>query len=234
MALYHIEELKLISHDEKFISIGATATLSEFEEYIELHLPEMARMLHLFASPQIKNQATLIGNVMNASPIADTTAFLMVSDAQVELQSELGTRNVVLKDFYLGYKKLDIRKDEIVTKIKIPLLIPNEKIRLYKVSMRKDLDISAVTFAARIVFEGKKMSQVKIALGGVAGVVVRLYEIEKMLTGNIFSEELFKNTANSLEKYINPISDLRASKEYRLLVSKNFFKKFAFEVGSEL
>lgn len=123
-------------------------TLTEFEEYIEAHVPDMAKLLHIFASPQIKNQATLIGNVVNASPIADTIPFLMVSDAVVELQSSTGTRDIILKDFYVGYKKLNISASEIVTKIKIPLLAKNEVTRLYKVSMRKDLDISAVTFAA--------------------------------------------------------------------------------------
>lgn len=234
MALYHIEELGKISHDTKFISVGATVTLTEFEEYVEAHLPEMARILHIFASPQIKNQATLIGNVVNASPIADTIPFLLVSDAIVELQSSKGSRSIVLKDFYLGYKKLNIEPSEIVTKIRIPILEKNEKTRLYKVSMRKDLDISAVTFAARIKFDGKKMTQVKIALGGVAATVIRLTDIETSLTDKNFAENLFHDAAESLDKYITPLSDLRASKEYRMLVARNYFKKFAKELGGEL
>lgn len=234
MALYHIEELAKISHDDKFITVGATVTLTEFEEYIESHFPEMAKMLHIFASPQIKNQATLIGNVVNASPIADTIPFLLVSDAAVELQSSSGSRDVVLKDFYMGYKKLNIDPSEIVTRIRIPVLAKNEKTRLYKVSMRKDLDISAVTFAARIVFDGKKMTQVKLALGGVAATVMRLTDIEKALIGKDFSEKFFENVAAGLDKYISPLSDLRASKEYRMLVARNYFKKFAKEVGGEL
>jgi xanthine dehydrogenase small subunit len=234
MALYHIDELDTISHDAHFITIGANVTLTEFEEYVEAHFPEMAKLLHIFASPQIKNQATLIGNVVNASPIADTIPFLLVSDAIVELQSVVGTREIVLKDFYVGYKKLNLNSNEIVTRIKIPVLNKHEKTRLYKVSMRKDLDISAVTFAARITFDGKKMSQVRIALGGVAATVVRMTEIEKFLTGKDFSEVLFETTGTSLDKYISPLSDLRASKEYRMLVARNYFKKFAFEIGGEL
>lgn len=234
MALYHVEELGKIFHDDKYIVVGATVTLTEFEEYVEAHIPEMAKILHIFASPQIKNQATLIGNVVNASPIADTIPFLMVSDAIVELQSEKGTRDVVLKDFYIGYKKLNIDPSEIVTRIKIPVLAKNEKTRLYKVSMRKDLDISAVTFAARIVFDGKKMIQVRIALGGVAATVIRLTDLEKLLTGKDFAEGLFETAALSLDQVINPLSDLRASKEYRMLVARNYFKKFATEMGGEL
>ncbi len=234
MALYHIEELRKISHDDKFITVGATVTLTEFEEYVESHFPEMARMLHIFASPQIKNQATLIGNVVNASPIADTIPFLMVSDAVVELQSSKGTREIVLKDFYVGYKKLNMDASEIVTRIKIPVLQKNEVTKLYKVSMRKDLDISAVTFAARVVLDGKKMTSVRLALGGVAATVARLNDIETKLTGQDFSEKVFSDAAETLNQYIKPLSDLRASSQYRMLVSKNYFKKFAKEVSSEI
>jgi xanthine dehydrogenase small subunit len=234
MALYHIDELRKISHDEKYITVGATVTLTEFEEYVEAHFPEMSNLLHIFASPQIKNQATLIGNVVNASPIADTIPFLMVSDALIELQSIKGTRELVLKDFYIGYKKLNIDPSEIVTRIKIPVLATNEKTRLYKVSMRKDLDISAVTFAARIIFDNKKMTSVKIGLGGVAATVVRLSNIEVSLTGQDFSEDLFTKVSETLGQYIKPLSDLRASSEYRMTVSKNYFKKFAKEISREL
>ena len=234
MALYHIDELRKISHDDQFITVGATVTLTEFEEYIESHFPEMAKMLHIFASPQIKNQATLIGNVVNASPIADTIPFLVVSDAIVELQSLKGSREIILKDFYIGYKKLNIEANEIVTKIKIPVLQTNEITRLYKVSMRKDLDISAVTFAGRVTFDGMKMISVRLTLGGVAATVGRLTEIEARLTGQDFSENIFTDAAKTLDQYIKPLSDLRASSQYRILVSKNFFKKFAKEISLEI
>jgi xanthine dehydrogenase small subunit len=234
MALYHIEELRKITHDENFVVVGAAVTLTEFEDYIGKHFPEMARMLHIFASPQIKNQATLIGNVVNASPIADTIPFLMVSDAIIEIQKVSGSRELMIKDFYVGYKKLDLNPHEIVTRIKIPVLAKNEKVKLYKVSMRKDLDISAVTFAARVVFDKKKMTSVKIALGGVAATVIRLSEIEKNLRNQDFSEALFKQMGESLDAYIKPLSDLRASSQYRMLVAKNYFIKFAKEIAEDL
>ena len=234
MALYHIKDLNAISHDDKYICVGATVTLTQFEDYVEAHFPEMSRMLRIFASPQIKNQGTVVGNVVNASPIADTIPFLMVSDAIVELQNTKGTREVVLSKFYIGYKKLDIKADEIVTKIKVPVLAKNERVKLYKVSMRKDLDISAVTFAGRITFDGKKMTKVALSLGGVATTVMRLSDIEASLIGKDFSEKIFSDAGATLGQYIKPLSDLRASKEYRMLVAENYFKKFAREVGGEL
>jgi xanthine dehydrogenase small subunit len=231
MALYHIKELSEISHTNEFISVGACITLSAFEDYIEKFIPELANVLRIFASPQIKNQATLVGNVVNASPIGDTIPYLMASDAIICLESIAGVREIKLSDFYLGYKKLDLFPNEIVTRIKIKRTEPCEIIKLYKTSLRKDLDISAATFAAIIkVDDQNNILQARIALGGVAATVVRLVEIENKMVGEKFSRDTFIKHAESLPLYISPLSDLRASKEYRMLVSQNFFKKFFDEV----
>ncbi len=234
MALYHIDELKIMSHDNSEIRIGACVTLSEFEDYIEKFILELKSILHIFASPQIKNQATLIGNVVNASPIADTIPYFLVSDTKVVLKSIHNEREVLLKDFYLGYKTLDIKPDEIVTCLKIPRLSALEKLRLYKVSMRKDLDISAVTFAGTIEVENLKIKMVRLALGGVAATVIRLSQLESQLIGSDFKRETFQNIAKQLPQHISPLSDLRASKEYRMKLCQNFFLKFFDEVSVDL
>jgi len=233
MALYHIEELNKITHDQTHMTVGACVSLSDFEKYCESHFSAMSHMLHIFASPQIKNQGTLVGNVVNASPIADTIPFLMVADAEVLIESAKGKRSVVLKNFYKGYKQLDLTVDEIVTAIKIPLIKKGETIKLYKASMRRDLDISAVTFAGFIRLEGDKISEVRIAYGGVAATVIRLSSLENSLTSQKFSQALFDQKSNDLDNLISPLSDLRASKEYRMLVAKNFMKKFAREISTE-
>jgi xanthine dehydrogenase small subunit len=232
MALYHIDLLKKISHDQEFIEVGATVTLSEFEEYIESFIPEINKMLHIFASPQIKNQATLVGNVVNGSPIADTIPFLMVSDSIVVLQSVNGKREVLMSKFYLGYKKLDMLPDEIVVAVKIPRLKKSEQLRLYKVSMRKDLDISAVTFAGIVEVENSIVLNARFCLGGVAATVIRLNEIESRVIGEDFTKEVFVKIGKTLPQYISPLSDLRASKAYRMKVAENFFVKFQAEVSS--
>ena len=231
MALYHIDELKKITHDQDFIHVGCTATLSEFEKYIEAFIPELKNLLHIFASPQIKNQATLVGNVVNASPIADTIPFLMVSNASVLLKSLKGHREVKLNDFYIGYKKLDLLPAEIVVGLKIPRLKKEEELRLYKISMRKDLDISAVTFAGLIEVENAKIKNFKVSLGGVAATVVRLSVIESSLVGKPFNRKTFEDVGSILPTLISPLSDLRASKEYRMKLCQNFFLKFFDEVS---
>lgn len=234
MALYHVKELKKIIHNQDEITVGATVTLFEFENYIESYIPELRNILHIFASPQIKNLATLVGNVVNASPIADTIPYLMASDSKIMLKSLSGEREVLIKDFYLGYKKLDILADEIVAGIKIPRLKKSQQLKLYKVSMRKDLDISAVTFAGLIEIENNIILNAKIALGGVAATVVRLFDIESKMKGMDFSQKTFKEMADLLPHYISPLSDLRASKEYRMLVCQNFFKKCYAELVTEI
>lgn len=234
MALYHIDEFKKISHDNDFLTVGATVTLSEFEDYIESILPEFKNILHIFASPQIKNQGTLIGNVVNASPIGDTIPFLMSTDALVVLESVNGKREVMMKDFYVGYKTLNMSKDEIATAIKIPMLKKAEKVKLYKVSIRKDLDISAVTFAGIMEIENKKIKSARFSLGGVAATVVRLKDVEAAATGADFKRETFEGFAKMIPTLINPLSDLRASKEYRLKVSQNFFLKCFDELKAEV
>lgn len=232
MALYHIDELKKITHDDGHLIVGATVTLSEFEDYIETFLPELKKILHIFASPQIKNQATLVGNVVNASPIADTIPFLMAMDAEVLVKSQNAYREIVFKDFYQGYKKLNLNPDELVTGIKIPRLKTTEQIKLYKVSMRKDLDISATTFAGVVEVEKGLIRSLRLAFGGVGPVVMRLGDIEKNSIGRVFDEQLFEEIAQSLPQYISPLSDLRASKEYRMLLSQNFLRKFYRELSS--
>lgn len=232
MALYHIPELRKISHDEKVITVGATATLTEFEDYIENFFPEVKNLLHIFASPQIKNQATLVGNVVNGSPIADTIPFLLVCDSLVVLQSIGGIREVLMSEFYLGYKKINMQATEIVVAVKIPRLEKCDFLKLYKVSMRKDLDISAVTFAGVIAVENNIIKKARFSLGGVGATVIRLKDIENKIVGANFSLGTFKTTAQSLAQYISPLSDLRASKEYRMKVAENFFIKFYNEISS--
>ena len=226
MSLTHVSELKKISSTKDFITVGATVTLSEFEDFVENQIDELKDLLHIFASPQIKNQGTLIGNVLNASPIGDTIPFLMVSEAIVYISSAREDPAVPLTKFYLGYKQLDLKADELVTKIKIPRLKANEKMSLFKVSMRKDLDISAVTFAGIIKVENNLIEEARVAYGGVAATVLRLRSVENFFKGKEFNKTTFDQASLMIDELISPLSDLRASKEYRKLVAKNFLKKF--------
>lgn len=234
MSLQNIKSLYEIKKMKNFLIVPNRVTLANFQRFIQQMFPEMDRMLNIFASPQIKNSGTLVGNVVNASPISDTVPFLMVADALVEVQSVKGKRLVPIDEFFLGYKKLDLKPIEIVTAIHIPILKGEQISKLYKVSVRKDLDISAVTMAARIQLKGKRIEEARLTFGGVGPTVARLKEIEESWQGEEFSTELLKRSSKELSRFLKPLSDVRGSKEYRLLLCQNLLKKMADELEQEI
>lgn len=234
MSLQNIDSLKEIKKTKDFLVIPSVVTLADFQKYLAKDFPEMEKMLNIFASPQIKNSGTLVGNVVNASPISDTIPFLMVSDAFVEVQKLNGKRLIPMDDFFLGYKKLNLKASEIVTAIHLPLFKGKQISKLYKVSVRKDLDISAVTMAARLKIKGQKIEEARLTFGGVGPTVARLKEIESDWVGKDFSTELLRSASQRVAELITPLSDVRGSKEYRLLLCQNLLKKMADELEANL
>jgi Xanthine dehydrogenase, iron-sulfur cluster and FAD-binding subunit A len=190
---------------------------------------ELSHMIHIFASPQIKNRATLIGNVANASPIGDSIPFLLVMNARVVISSVNGEREVDINDFYQGYKTLDLKDSELIKGIKIPYLNKNESLKLYKVSNRKDMDISVVTFAGKISVEKNNVSKISLAVGGVGPVVLRPTKTESSLIGKKFERTQFEDAANILKSEVSPIEDVRGSARFRRVLSKNLLLKFFVE-----
>ncbi len=230
MSLQNISDLWEIKKTKDKLIIPARVTLARLQKVLEAGLAEFDGILNIFASIQIKNSGTLVGNVVNASPIADTIPFLLVSDAEVELQSVDGTRLVPLDEFYLGYKKLNLKQNEIVTAIHLPLQSEVKQLsKLYKVSLRKDLDISAVTMAALFKLKGQTILDARIAFGGVGPVVLRLKELEKKCQGLELTKSLLQDLSKDVESLVTPISDVRGSKEYRLLLCQNLLLKMADE-----
>jgi xanthine dehydrogenase small subunit len=233
MSLNHILELHKITKTSNDVIIGSRVNFTQLENFFEQNkdtgLNEFAKMIKIFASPQIKNVATLVGNVANASPIADSIPALMAMKAKVEIQNNQGTRFVPIRDFYLGYKKLDLKNDEIITSIHIPKLSSDKKLKLYKVSNRKDMDISTVTFAAVYTKEAHKIQFIDIVYGGVGPVIKVCQSTSDFLHGKDWSEKTFKDAGKILLTEITPISDVRSSKEYRFTVAKNLLLKFFYE-----
>jgi len=189
-------------------------------------------MLKIFASPQIKNAATLVGNIINASPISDTIPFLRVAEAELVLLGPTGERTVNINSFIKGgYKELDLLPGEFVTLIKIPKR--RGKYKLYKVSKRKDMDISAVTFAAYVELIGDDIDKISLAFGGVGPTVIRLPSLEARATGQTLSEPLFRSMAHDLKTTFKPLSDVRGSDQYRMLLCQNLMMKFYDELKGE-
>lgn len=232
MSLAAIAELKTIVEDKDVLVVGARASLSQLEAATSKLFPELSRMLHIFASPQIKNTGTLIGNMMNASPIADTIPFLKVAEAEVVLEGPKGQRVVNVNAFFLpGYKKMDLQAGEMVTHVRIPKT--QDAFKLYKVSRRKDLDISAVTCAIRYRLDKDTFSSISIAFGGIGASVLRFPDLEKMARGQKVTPTLMRQLGLELDKQITPVSDVRGSDKYRRLLCTNLLMKFGDELASQ-
>lgn len=232
MSLNNISSLYAVEETATHIVVGARASLDELEKKTAKVFPDFSRNLHIFASPQIKNSGTLVGNMVNASPIGDTIPFLRVAEAEVILRSVSGERIVNINSFYKGgYKELDMRADELVTHVRIPK--SNHEYKIYKISARKDLDISSVTFAARYRLKNNVLEEFSLALGGVGATVLRMNQIEAKAIGQYFNQALWKRLASDVKSSIKPLSDVRGSTDFRLTLCHNLMLKFCDEVMKE-
>jgi xanthine dehydrogenase small subunit len=226
LSLDGIEGLGEIRIDGDVLAVGGRVSLSRFEEVVRDLVPAMAPIMDRFGSPQIKNVGTLAGNIANASPIADTLPFLFVMDARVELN---GRRVVPIREFYLGYKKLDLRPEEIITRILIPLPADGDTLRLYKISKRSHLDISSFTAAMLMRRTDGRIDSMRLAYGGVGPVVLRLKKTEEFLSGKPINRDTFAEAGEIAKDEVAPISDVRGSKEYRLQLAENILTKFYYD-----
>ncbi|HYC88234.1 MAG TPA: FAD binding domain-containing protein [Thermoanaerobaculia bacterium] len=229
LSLDGIEGLGEIQIVNGMLSVGGRVSLAQFEEVVRDLVPAMATIMDRFGSPQIKNAGTLAGNIANASPIADTLPFLFVTDARLELN---GRRVVPIRDFYLGYKKLDLRPDEIITRILIPLPQDGDTLRLYKISRRSHLDISSFTAAMLMKRTDGRIDSMRLAYGGVGPVVLRLKKTEEFLEGKPVTKDTFAEAGEIAREEIAPISDVRGSREFRLQLAENILTKFYYDACS--
>lgn len=230
MTLAHVRELgELKKHGGSFVA-GANVTLAQLEHKVEKDIPALYEMLRIFGAPQIRNAGTIAGNIANGSPIADTLPFFFVSGASVELASVRGTRSVDIARFYKGYKTLDLEPDELIVRVVIPVPEPKEIVKLYKVSKRRDLDISAFGAAFRMKIRDGVMSDVRVAFGGVAATVIRLPQIEELLEGKPITEERLRGAGERARTLITPLTDVRGSADFRLQLAENIFMKFYDDV----
>lgn len=214
---------------QRMVRVGARATLAEFQALVTGEIPSLEKFLNIFASLQIKNIGTLVGNLANASPIADMTPVLMALDAELEICGSSGKRSVKLQGFYLGYKKTDLKKDEIITAIIFNVPADNQKIENYKVSQRRDLDISTVNASFNFVVNAGKIENAKIAYGGVAATTRRLHDVEDRIIGAEISPAKIAEIKDWIVAGVTPLSDMRGTATYRSLLAGNLFEKFADE-----
>ena len=196
-------------------------------------MPEIANYLDLFASPQIKNLATVVGNVATASPIGDTPPVFLALDAKLVLASTSGERVVNISDFFLDYRKTLRKPNEII--VRIDFDVPEKStLKAIKNSNRKDLDISAVNMVMNIEMDNAKVvKEIRLAAGGIAAIPLRLKKTEDSLRGQKLDKKSIEAALNLVHSEFNPLSDLRASSAYRRIVVENSLSRFLHEEAAK-
>jgi xanthine dehydrogenase small subunit len=222
-------ELRQFSENADSILIGAALPLNE----IAVRWSEAPEVLHqwlrLFASPPLRNRATLGGNLATASPIGDGAPLLLALDARLHLASQRGRRSIPLSSFFTGYRRTLLAPDELIAAIEIPKPLP-EFVRFYKVAKRRMDDISTVAAGMAMDWDAAgKISRARFAFGGLAAIPMRAVAAEDSVLGRRWNDDALERVQAALDRTLAPIGDHRGSAVYRLSVSKSLVAKFLWE-----
>jgi xanthine dehydrogenase small subunit len=225
-----VDELKYFEVRPGTINIGAGITLEELKKLSEDKLPALHEMLKVFGSKQIRSMATIGGNIGSASPIGDSLPVLMAYNASVVIESLHAKRIVNINDFIKGYRKTDIRPDEIITGLIIPRPKEGTIIQSYKISKRKDLDISTVSACFSLKLnEDYTVQSIIMAYGGIAATTKRAIKAEDYMTGKKWNNEIAEVAAKMVYREFSPITDARAGEEMRRIAARNLLLKFILD-----
>ncbi len=228
--LKNIPDLNQLDYEEgKGVTIGALTKLYAIQnsEMIKAQMPAVADAAHYVASAQVRRKGTMAGNICNASPSADTAPILLAMNATIKTFDEDGGREIPANEFFTGLKKTALNKEkgEILTQIMIPELKSGEGSAYFKHSVRKAMDLAIVGVAAFVKMDGKKVADCRIAMGGVGITTLRAPKAESLLIGNEITEELLEKVGVQASEECSPISDVRASAEYRTDMIRVYTKR---------
>ncbi|WP_027856384.1 xanthine dehydrogenase small subunit [Marinobacterium jannaschii] len=230
--LIYVGDIKEMAQAEVFedrIELGAAAPLSKCYSALSKDYPDFGNLLHRFASLQIRNQGTLGGNIGNASPIGDAPPALIALNAQIVLRKGDQRRAMPLEQFFVDYKVTLLEESEFIEKVVVPRAPAADQFRAYKISKRLDDDISAVLGALNISVENDVVTDACIAFGGMAAIPKRASHCEKVLIGSAWNQATINKAMEALEQDFAPISDFRASREYRMLTARNLLQRYFIE-----
>lgn len=225
----HLTDLKKIEITPGHITIGAGVTYSEFEPFVLAHFPEALDYWRRIGGWQVRNAGTIGGNVANGSPIGETPPLLIALGASLRLRSSAGSRDLAVEDYFIDYGKQDRRPGEFLESITVPLKAEDARIAAYKVSKRHHADITASAAAFHVETDGATITCARVAFGGMAATPKRAKSAEAALKGQPFTAETFEAAAQAVANDFQPLSDWRASAEYRQQLAANFFRRFWLE-----
>lgn len=219
-------DIEGIEETENNYTIGAGTKIEDIYQFSKDKIPALAEMLSLFGAKQIRNRASIGGNIATASPIGDFMPVLFALDVKLELSSVDNKREVPIEEFVNGYRTTVLAKNELITKIIIPKNTDNRIIKSFKVSKRMNLDISTVSAGFMFLIENNFIKEIKLAYGGMAEMTKRALKTEKFLIAKEFSETNILEASKILEQEFKPITDARSSDIARKIMAKNLLIKF--------
>jgi xanthine dehydrogenase small subunit len=228
-----LQELR-VDEEQNRLEIGAALSYSDVMDALCLHYPDLRPLLTRLGAVQVRNAGTIGGNIANGSPIGDMPPPLIVLQARLVLRSAAGTRELDLEDFFVGYGKQDLQPGEFVEKVLLPLPRDGQIFRAYKLSKRFDQDISSVCAAFALELDDGEVAAIRICYGGMAAVPARANRAENALLGRAWSSENIESASLAMADDFEPLTDWRASSEYRMLAAQNLLQRFYLETsGSE-
>ena len=224
-----VAQLQRIEHYEHHTAIGAAVSIHDAFAALAERRPSVTTFAHRFAGRPVRQSGTLGGNVANGSPIGDSMPLLIALRAQVVLMAwrsgRMVHRHVALEDYYLGYRKTVLAPDELLCWIVVPHPVQGEELHCHKVSKRFEDDISSVCLVLNMHVSHGQIDQVRIGVGGVAATPVRAVQTEAVLLGHAFNQASLAKAQDTLAQEFKPISDMRASAEYRRLLLRNLLQR---------
>ena len=222
--LHRCADLQQIDVSEEAIRIGAGVTMDRVLTLMKDHYPSYAEMLRRYGSAQVRAAATIGGNIANGSPIGDNPPALIALGATLHLRKGGTRRDMPIEDFFLDYGKQDRQPGEFVEAVTIPRKA--DRLRVYKLSKRFDQDISAACGAFWIEVESDRVTEARIAFGGMAGTPKRAPHVEQALIGKPWTEDTVMAASREFDADYQPMSDMRASAGYRLEAARNMLIRY--------
>ena len=225
------KDLNYIKIKENYINIGSATPINKIIPILKKYYPSFADMFDRYGSTQIRNVASIGGNLGSASPIGDSLPALLALNAKLILQSK-NQRLLDIKDFFKAYRKTALKNKEFIKEIRIPIL-KSHIFKCYKISKRIDDDISSLFVAYLMKLKNNIIIDINIAYGGMDSIPNFAFKTQKYLVGKEFNLKNIEKSKQLIEKDFTPLSDVRASSSYRKLVSKNLMDRFFLEINNK-
>jgi len=229
----NLEGLQAIVEEEAGLTIGAGVTYTNAFGSIAKHFPHLTNFWKRIGGAQVRNMGTIGGNIANGSPIGDTPPALIALGATITLRKGKQRRVISLENYFVAYGSQDRAPGEFVESIHIPWLNDSDQHAVYKISKRRDEDISALCAAIKIHVADGAVDQAVVAFGGMAATPKRATKTEQALVGAAWDQNTIEAAVRALAEDFQPISDMRASAEYRMLAAQNLLRRFYLEASGE-